>query len=626
LSPVQSLLQYAGEDPGTVDGKDGPKTQAAVKSFQGKNGLGETGNADEGTRKTLYKKFMDDSNALDLKAKDFDSIDGAPTCGCSEFNPLEKTEGKSETNRRVTVLFLKSNKNFPINYPCKKGSIVSCQAQVKKKPGVRRRPSYGCFFYDDLIKEEKKGGKLEITPPGKLKLLGVKEGDEVKQFVNMKAGVAGQGPDRLIEAEAGGADGAKVFWKITATKENSKRNSPKAGAKPDDKGKLTEFKDGIAEIETVVKGGKTSFVLVCGMAGGDKFTVEAGMEKGKAGSMLKVVTWRKSWYQVTLEKGLALPALANFIKAYELAFVKTERTKDVEFEKKDAPARTFYPEWMVKKGGGDKEVAVIGSHNKAHYQTLLKDVTGEEPKAHFVICQHQWDEGVDTKLIVETMKSNPSAAFKATLPLFNPPLSGNLVTSGKWTSTAPAGHADNGKTGKLTDADILMEKGRGGLSEFKVKLPAGSPDPAIHGVKVELILRGVDGPYLGESSGKQILAVYNPADPTDFQNTLTHEMGHTFNQTPDPKGQSPGLPDHPHQYRKHGGTGPHCSTILKAGKEEKGVEKEIKNPDGAGKIKIYETGVCVMFHSGPEPGCLNRYCDTCLPYVKATDFSEFGKA
>jgi hypothetical protein len=32
-----------------------------------------------------------------------------------------------------------------------------------------------------------------------------------------------------------------------------------------------------------------------------------------------------------------------------------------------------------------------------------------------------------------------------------------------------------------------------------------------------------------------------------------------------------------------------------------------------------------MFHSGPEPGCLNRYGETCLPYVKATDFSDFGK-
>ncbi|MDB5103473.1 MAG: hypothetical protein JWP91_1162, partial [Fibrobacteres bacterium] len=341
-----------------------------------------------------------------------------------------------------------------------------------------------------------------------------------------------------------------------------------------------------------------------------------------------VVTWRMAWHLVSREKGWELPALSNFIKAYDLAFVVLERTKDEEFEKKDAPARTFYPQWMVKKGGGDKEVAVIGSHNKEHFQKLEKAVAGEAPKGHMVICQHQFDEGKASAVLIKTMTTNPSPAYKAGLPIFNPPLSGKLVISGTWKSEAPAGHADHGKSGKLTDADILVEKGRGGLSEFKVKLPADAPVPGVgNGVKISVMLRGVDGPYLGESAGKQILAVYDPADPTDFQNTLTHELGHAFNQTPGSKEQSPGLPDHPHQYVGHGGTGPHCSTVLKDGKDSKGVEKEADDPDNPGKkMKIYETGVCVMFHSGPEPGCLNRYCDTCLPYVKATDFTDFGKA
>lgn len=630
LSPVQSLLQHAGEDPGTVDGKDGPKTQAAVKSFQGKNGLAESGTADAETRKKLYKKFMDDCNALDLKAKDFDVIDGNPHAGCSEYNPLEKTEAKSETNRRVTVLFLKSNKNFPINYPCKKGSIAPCQAQVKKKPGERRRASYGCFFYDDLVKEEKKGGG-DVPARGKLKLVGVKAGEDVKQYVNLKADKAKPelGKERLIEAEIeGGADGAKVFWKVTAAKENSKRNDPKAGVKPDEKGALVEFKAEVAEIETAVKGGKASFVLACGLAGGDVFTVEAGLEKGKAEGTVKVVTWRKAWYQITLEKGMVLPALTNFIDAYKLAFIGVERTKDKEFEKKDAPARTFYPQWMVSKGGADKEVAVIGSHNKLHYQGLLDKVEAEKPKAHMIICQHQFDEGDLSKKIEETLTAGTSPAIKTNVVVFNPPLSGNLVSGGTWKSLAPVGHADHGKSGALSDADIILEKGRTSLREFKVKLPATAPVPGIgHGIGVTLRLRGVKGPFLGESDGNQILAVFDPTDPTDFQNTLTHELGHTFNQTPDPAGQSPGLPDHPHQYREHGGQGPHCSTILTAGKETKGVEVEVDDPDNAGKkMKIYETGVCVMFHSGPQPGCLNRYCDTCLPYVKATDFSDFGKA
>jgi hypothetical protein len=78
----------------------------------------------------------------------------------------------------------------------------------------------------------------------------------------------------------------------------------------------------------VVTGGKTSFILACGLAGGDVYTIEGGVEKGKPEATHKVITWRKAWYQVTREKSLVLPALTNFISAYELAFVGMERTKD----------------------------------------------------------------------------------------------------------------------------------------------------------------------------------------------------------------------------------------------------------------------------------------------------------
>jgi hypothetical protein len=281
---------------------------------------------------------------------------------------------------------------------------------------------------------------------------------------------------------------------------------------------------------------------------------------------------------------------------------------------------------MVSPGGADKEVAVIGSHNKAHFQALLKNVEGENPKAHMVICQQQFDEGDQGKLVDETLTTRTSSTLDAKVSIFKPALSGNLVVSGCWKSLAPAGHPDHGKTGKLTDADIIIEKNRNSRSEFKVKLPAAAPEPsASNKVKVEIVFQGVAGPFLGESDGKQILAVYDPSDPIDFQNTLTHEMGHAYNQTPGPGDQSPGLEAHPHYYVEHGGIGPHCSTILKDGKEAKGLEVDGEDDEG-NKIKVYATGVCVMFHSGPQPGCLNRYCDICTPFIKATDFSGFGKA
>ena len=152
LAPIQGLLRHLGHDPGATDGKSGPKTQAAVKSFQGANGLAEDGEAGPDTRKALFQAFIAEGNGLTLKKKDFDDINGEAGAGCSEFNLIEKTLGACAANRRVAVFLLKSNRNFPIQYPCKKGDTGMCKKQVGRK-GERRTAGFGCFFYDGLVVE-----------------------------------------------------------------------------------------------------------------------------------------------------------------------------------------------------------------------------------------------------------------------------------------------------------------------------------------------------------------------------------------------------------------------------------------------------------------------------------------
>lgn len=156
LSSTQELLMHLGHDPGALDGQDGPKTQEAVKTFQEKKGLSQTGQADAGTREALYEAFMGTCNGEAIVAKDFDAIDGKPHAGCSEFNQAEKTEGACEANRRVAVHLLKSNRNFPIQYPCKHGDVAPCKAQRGRK-GERRTAGFGCLFYDKLVVEQKGG-------------------------------------------------------------------------------------------------------------------------------------------------------------------------------------------------------------------------------------------------------------------------------------------------------------------------------------------------------------------------------------------------------------------------------------------------------------------------------------
>ncbi len=153
---TQALVKQAGYDPGAIDGLDGPKTQGAVKGFQELQGLKADGIAGPQTREALFIEFMravPEAQKLALMPKHFDKVDGQPHMGCSEFNRVEVTEGKSEANRRVTVVLVKSTQTFPVEYPCKRGNIGPCQGQVKKA-GERRTEGFGCAFYDGLVVEE----------------------------------------------------------------------------------------------------------------------------------------------------------------------------------------------------------------------------------------------------------------------------------------------------------------------------------------------------------------------------------------------------------------------------------------------------------------------------------------
>lgn len=169
LAAVQELLKHLGHDPGAVDGMDGPKTQAAVKEFQGEKGLAATGSADAKTREALFLAYFESAASPGRGAKDFEAIDGKAFTGCSEFNRIDNTQGASEPNRRVAVLLLKVSKNFPIHYPCKQGAIAPCQNQAGLA-GERRTAGFRCRFYDGLVVEKKgtgpNAGELPDYDPG----------------------------------------------------------------------------------------------------------------------------------------------------------------------------------------------------------------------------------------------------------------------------------------------------------------------------------------------------------------------------------------------------------------------------------------------------------------------------
>lgn len=322
--------------------------------------------------------------------------------------------------------------------------------------------------------------------------------------------------------------------------------------------------------------------------------------KGKREPVLSknIKVWRKAWFQMTSADGFNPPDPTIMIDAYKKVGVDEIKSAHVKFLKASAPARTYYPKYMFDCGTSTTDVAVIGNHNKSGFFKDKSaggyfDVKADEPhKVHIVICEKQWDKGKGTVSKVITLRSRTSSWINMGETIITPPLEGgNLVDSGKWELTS-----DPTQNGALTDADIIIDNTRTNNKCIKVKLPALAPTPWLFKtVKVTLKLKYADGPYLGESSGKNILAVYEPSDVTDYNNTITHEIGHSFGQVPKVGAQHASLPAHPNQFM---GQGNHCN---------------------------WNTNKCVMYESGPVPGCINKFCEVCHPYLLVQDMDGFNK-
>ncbi|HEX2958146.1 MAG TPA: peptidoglycan-binding protein [Chitinispirillaceae bacterium] len=620
--------------PGKIDNIAGEKTKTALKDFQTEYNTKFNGNLKvDGTigPKTWTALFNVTRLLLEeivqKECGDFPVLtygyNGKGIYPCGESFPVDQSgvDGiKSKTNRRVEIVFFEKGKSAELQAPADKKKVGKKEAAVYDKKKAEIKP-------------------VKVNPPKPV------ESDTIilefifpqaydaskphKQYVNLDSNGKEQGCELTIKVKAkdlkANTAGKSVYWRVTANNNNSKRNSPKTGIMDKAGGKLVEFTAGIANLDTPFANNETSIVLACGLAGGDRFTVEAGTDGENFTSKFLVENWRKLWYQLTHEKGLALPSFNITEKAWADMFVEIKRGNKKEFEKKDCDAlekqhiHTFYNEYVIKPGGSDKEVAVIGSHNSSFFHKMYTNDPMQSPKVHFVVCQHQWDEGsILNQFVTEKLESKISGEINLNSQVFYPYLKGDLFYKGTWKSLAVKGHKDFGKNGVLTNEWILLEKNRSSLKVIKLKIPDSvelTPDNKAP-VEITFKLRTVLGPYLGESNGHQILAVSDPKDPTDFNNTLTHEAAHSFNQVPEPGAIPPGLGNHHNQYTDCGGIGSHCNTISDKNNEGKAGKL---NKDGE-----YSTGVCVMFHAG-DPHCINKFCSVCEPYVKAADFSGFRK-
>ena len=666
LASTQELLKHLGHDAGAIDGQDGPKTQEAVKQFQGRQGLKVDGVAGPRTREALYLAFMESCGSPASKAGAFDTIDGKAFAGCSEFNLAMNTEGPEEANRRVAVLLLKSNRNFPIQYPCKHGEIAPCRAQAGRK-GDRRTAGFRCLFYDRLAVEK---AALVPKPMGTLKWTHLEDGEVVRQYVNLDSDHPGQGPERILEVECEGlVDVAKVYWKVAAGKDNGRRNDPKTGLKADPKGALMEFKDGIAEIATMAKGGKAQLVRACGLAGGDQFTVTAGLEKGKAEVTAGVVNWRKLYYEIMAPDFMHFEERteAGGSKATDLTAAMLERLREragkvfVEytlykahlFTEAEAPEGSVYTKEQMLLGSGGQAYLLTDHTFKSYPKNFDK---GMAPRAiGLKLCDlNFFYESFDPNIIDEIVEMKSKSVqipvgdwYKA---LFLPKSAENGQDSMKlltWTAKIdpakypehPAVSGGKARSGTLSLDCIKFTN----IREFGVELPSTRAEDPGHLVgasvtadkcPIEVRMR-FESPYVGlglAGQGAQTgenLVVYNADSPECTVDVLLHELGHSMGQTVFGSKKPPkGLPKPKtisevdskyssngtlgHVYTKHGHSGPHCAYGLSDS------QKGLNDYSGKG-------GICILFGENPgyDPSPATAgFCPQCSDYIKARDLRD----
>lgn len=425
-----------------------------------------------------------------------------------------------------------------------------------------------------------------------------------KQYINLKSDAEGAdkthpeyGREIVLKArvkeKSGKTDklaGIKVVFSFTRT-DGAHRTTPvtawdTADLTDDQKEGYGGGKTATVTVETDALGWTSKTAFITSMFGGDQFEISAKLDPltpGATGAAPKktgkYIVWRKFWYQLSYADGFTVSDPTTAEAAYAEVFAEVSKSNEKQFTKADLPNdlqnRTFMKEYMLEQGGGDTDVAVIGSHNKNQFTTSAKLKQTEEAanpiKAHLIICEYQCDPKDASTLGLFKLTSNgqeivvdPGTGGPIICkPSLKP--GSKLVVSGEWSRTQFPWN----RGGDVADESIEIKEARTSLLKVSVDLSKGSTGAPVptngRPVFVKLKVNTAEG-FLGESFGKgQILCVYRPSadegdqgSEEDFNNTIAHEMGHMWNQTPEPAAQPASMKNHPLQYVGHGGSGSHC--------------------------------------------------------------------
>lgn len=318
-----------------------------------------------------------------------------------------------------------------------------------------------------------------------------------------------------------------------------------------------------------------------------------------------ILVWRKFWCTEIRVQGITV---RDFMDAKDVyADVKVEMKENQPFSVPRATAdamspQVVYPKCMLNYyvdrktnkyknnyPGDRSDGLMVGDATEKSFWPLVADKNDEPRHIRLLNAHGLWVEDGDSG--TATTPRFAATAFPRAITVdkktIDPPLQGgDLLASGTWKAWdyVPATKSfGNYRTGALVAADVTLDPNRSDPRVVQVNKPAGLVIAAA-GTEVEISLkvRGATT-FLGTSYDDGIVNVYTPHDEQDYQNTIAHELGHSFEQTA--KAPPAGVPKHPLQYDRNGS---HCN---------------------------YKKKSCLMYESGPQPKALNRYCPVCHPYV-----------
>jgi len=433
-----------------------------------------------------------------------------------------------------------------------------------------------------------------------------------------------------------------IYVEVVFDENNSDRNDPRPGLEingnkflPDDshtcKGQLSLDE----------KGANQTIEIELGYAGGDICEIKVGVTDLCEDDSIKVINWRRFYYQITRPQTMPAPDLSTLFDALESVFIECELRGERFLGEGEGPEGSWISGSKIGLGG--QRLLVIGSHNSQYFHKQFK-FEDSPIDLHFLFCDLHLDSCRDTVGLTGTAYDRIDWPGKSQVPGLaydvhathgeNHLALPEALTTGEeavfaanWSSLEESGDFEN-KGGGIPTSYVHIDLS--GKKETGGRVMIRFPDPAVAvlnsgkdiGVSLGLFL--AMGPYPGASdidrASSMLIAVQDlegrRRDPA-ICSTMAHLVGHAMKMVCGYGLDVTGIDDpkttHSRWYGTHRGhEGNHCATGISGADYGDQTQK---------LTDLGESATCPMYGE-PIASKSAVYCDNCKNLILAARLDD----